>query len=169
VAAGHQNVGCNPEIAPSFLFKNKECKSIVLELNELLRKRKSMNGNGWNAESTLNSSKNQFHVNTLNAQSDLLASTAAHTNSGSPSLVPTTASNTNCSNAKSTSLKFDSNTNNCLNVKSPSTLPTIGVSVNGLNIVSPSANFNFLHAHELYIKCGIRGKYTWHQMWIGFH
>jgi hypothetical protein len=40
VAAGHQNnVGSNPEIFPSFLFQNKECKLIAIELNELLRKR----------------------------------------------------------------------------------------------------------------------------------
>jgi hypothetical protein len=38
-AAGHQSVGSNPETSPSFLFENKECKSTVIELNELLQKR----------------------------------------------------------------------------------------------------------------------------------
>jgi hypothetical protein len=50
VAAGHQkNVGSNPEIFPSFLFQNKECKLTAVELNELLRKRKSKNGDATSA------------------------------------------------------------------------------------------------------------------------
>jgi hypothetical protein len=60
-------------------------------------------------------------------------------------LLPTATSAT-----ATTATNFDSNATNCSNAESLSTIPTIGVSVNGLNIVSPSADFNFLHAHERY-------------------